>query len=399
MKHENNLKRIQLIRNQLKSKKPSQVDFEQLKNNCSFNKKTLEQLYFPFPNHVQIRDEFYNLMKSLPEFSFHPYQTDSKLSELRDINLRQAKVMVKELSKTYDMRQLREDQSKYAILSECISNYDFSLGVRYSVHMVLYYNSIKFLGTEMHRPYMDRCVTFEDHGCFGLTELGHGSDVREIKLKATYDPKTKEFVLHSDGYDSYKWWIGGAGKFANITVLFAQLYTKGECYGVHAFVVPLRNKRDNSPFPGVILGDIGPKVGIDGIDNGYIGFHNYRIPKDNLLNKFSNVSDDGDYSSTTKDADTRFAMTLGALEEGRVGVSGGAQILLVNCITIAGRYSFYRKQFRTDSKSEENAIINYQTVQLKVVPALAEALALRFACFVLARKWFKIIVSIIIFIF
>jgi acyl-CoA oxidase len=38
-----------------------------------------------------------------------------------------------------------------------------------------------------------------------------------------------------------KFWIGGAANVATITVVWAQLYIKGKCYGVHAYVVPLRD--------------------------------------------------------------------------------------------------------------------------------------------------------------
>lgn len=92
-----------------------------------------------------------------------------------------------------------------------------------------------------------------------------------------------------------KFWIGGAGKTANVAAIFAQLYIKDVCHGPHAFVVPIRNKVNHMPFPGVTLGDCGLKEGHDGIDNGFIIFSNYRIPKENLLNKFSDISDEGKF--------------------------------------------------------------------------------------------------------
>lgn len=41
------------------------------------------------------------------------------------------------------------------------------------------------------------------------TELGHGTFIRGLETTATYDPETKEFVLHSPTLTSYKWWPGG----------------------------------------------------------------------------------------------------------------------------------------------------------------------------------------------
>jgi acyl-CoA oxidase len=154
--------------------------------------------------------------------------------------------------------------------------------------------------------------------------------VRDIKTTATYDEAHKEFILHSPSYEAYKWWIGGAGKSSNMSCIFAQLYVKGVCHGVHAFLVPIRNKKTQTALPGVLLGDCGPKVGVDNIDNGFIGFSNYRVPKDALLDRFSQVSEDGIFSSPITNPDVRFATALGALEEGRITIASGSQVKLSN---------------------------------------------------------------------
>lgn len=72
-----------------------------------------------------------------------------------------------------------------------------------------------------------------------------------------------------------------------MTVCWAQLHIDDKCHGVHAFLVPIRNKDTHRVLPGITVGDCGPKNGLDGIDNGFMLFHNIRIPYDNLLDKFS----------------------------------------------------------------------------------------------------------------
>lgn len=60
-----------------------------------------------------------------------------------------------------------------------------------------------------------------------------------------------------------------AGQFATHGTVFAQLITPdGKVHGLHAFVVPLRDMNTHKPFPGVIIGDMGEKIGLNGIDNG-----------------------------------------------------------------------------------------------------------------------------------
>ena len=75
-------------------------------------------------------------------------------------------------------------------------------------------------------------------------------------------------------------------------------------------------------MPGLIIGDCGKKNGHDGIDNGFIIFNNYRIPRENLLNRFSNVTRDGKFETTISNIDKRFAVQLGSLSQGRLLIIG-----------------------------------------------------------------------------
>ena len=114
--------------------------------------------------------------------------------------------------------------------------------------------------------------------------------------------------------------------------VFAQLQVKGINQGVHCFLVGLRDKNTHLPFPGVTIGDCGPKVGNEVIDNGFIGFNNYRVPREALLDRFSKVSEDGNFSSPIVNPDTRFATVLGALEEGRITIAAGSQVNFIYLI-------------------------------------------------------------------
>lgn len=122
-----------------------------------------------------------------------------------------------------------------------------------------------------------------------------------------------------------KFWIGGAAKTSNSSVIWAQLVTNGEDHGPHAFIVPLRDRKNHLPLPGITIGDCGKKEGQDGIDNGFIMFDNVRIPKDNMLNRLSDVDDDGKFSSPIKSPDLRFGLSLGGLSTGRIILIGNMQ--------------------------------------------------------------------------
>lgn len=62
--------------------------------------------------------------------------------------------------------------------------------------------------------------------------------------------------------------------------------------GVHAFLVRVRNE-DGTVRPGIFIEDMGAKFGANGVDNGRLSFNKVRIPRENLLNRFSDVSPDG----------------------------------------------------------------------------------------------------------
>lgn len=53
-------------------------------------------------------------------------------------------------------------------------------------------------------------------------------------------------------------------------------------------------------LPGVFVGDMGPKAGLNGVDNGFATFNNVRIPRENLLNKTGDVTPDGRYVTPYK---------------------------------------------------------------------------------------------------
>jgi acyl-CoA oxidase len=97
-----------------------------------------------------------------------------------------------------------------------------------------------------------------------------------------------------------KFWIGASANVANMAVVWANLILNKKNYGIHAFVVPLRDQNTHKLFPGVTIGDCGPKTGLNSVDNGFIMFDKYKIPKMNQLDKISGVDDNGNFFSVVE---------------------------------------------------------------------------------------------------
>lgn len=75
---------------------------------------------------------------------------------------------------------------------------DLSLMVKAGVQWGLFGGAVENLGTERHhQAYVKKIIALELHGCFAMTETGHGSDVQSLETTATYDAATEEFVLDS----------------------------------------------------------------------------------------------------------------------------------------------------------------------------------------------------------
>jgi acyl-CoA oxidase len=262
---------------------------------------------------------------------------------------------------------------------EMLAMSDLSLMVKAGVQWGLFGGAIENLGTERHHTaYVKKLIDLELLGCFAMTETGHGSDVQALETTGTYDPDTQEFVIDSPTPSSRKDYIGGAASTARVAAVFAQLITNGEGHGVHCFVVPIRDD-DGNDLPGVTTSDCQYKGGLPGVDNGRIQFDQVRIPRENLLNKYADVAEDGTYSSPIENQGRRFFTMLGTLIRGRVTVGGSAGAAARVALDIATRYALQRRQFEAPGADDEVLIMDYLVHQRRLFPLIAKSYALQFA--------------------
>ncbi|XP_077990002.1 peroxisomal acyl-coenzyme A oxidase 1-like [Glandiceps talaboti] len=261
-----------------------------------------------------------------------------------------------------------ERQCYRDVVTQCRDNQAFSL------HFGMFIPTILSQGTEeQQKRWLSLAENYQIIGTYAQTELGHGTFIRGLETTATYDPTTEEFVINSPTLTAMKWWPGYLGKTSTHAIVMAQLYSQGQCYGLHTFIVQLRSLEDHEPMPGVTVGDIGPKFGINYEDNGFARFDNVRIPRDNMLMKFAKILPSGQY---VKPQNTR--LSYGTLLYMRVFFLLYVTLRFASAVTIATRYSIVRRQSEIQPGAKEVQIMDFQSQQYKILPQLATVYAFLF---------------------
>jgi len=272
---------------------------------------------------------------------------------------------------------------KLMAVVEVLSFHDGSLLIKLGVQFGLFGGSIHQLGTGYHhQKYLPKATACQLFGGFAMTEIGHGSNVQALETTAVYDSEHRDFIINSPSHSSGKTFIGNAAVDGQFMVVFAQLHIGAANHGVHAFVVPIRDET-GQPLPGVTIEDNGLKLGLNGVDNGRIWFQNTRVPKAELLNRFAEVTDDGQYRSEIKSNNSRFFTMIGTLVNGRITMALAANNMAKSALTIAIRYAARRRQF--GGGVQEMLVLDYPATQRRLMPLLANAYAFDFAVKRLAR--------------
>ena len=132
-------------------------------------------------------------------------------------------------------------------------------------------------------------MTAQAIGGYGQTELGHGSNVQGLETQAHYDEKTQTFTMKSPTTTSAKFWPGVLGSSGTHAVIQAKTFVKGKSIGIQTFIVPIRDENLNV-IEGVEAGDIGPKLGFQRVDNGYLKLNKCVLPRDHMLMKYIKIT-------------------------------------------------------------------------------------------------------------
>jgi acyl-CoA oxidase len=172
---------------------------------------------------------------------------------------------------------------------------------------------------------------------------------------------------------------------AKWAIVFAQLLMDGKNEGIHAILVRIRNE-DMTPVHGVTIEDMGMKMECNGVDNGKLWFDHVRVPVSHLLNKYSDITDDGQYKSTIQSQRARFLKVADQLLSGRLCIASMCMGGIMAVASVTLRYAMTRKTVGPSGLSD-TPIFEYQLFQNTFVPGIARIYVLLFGLQHIQRRW------------
>ncbi|KAL2368794.1 hypothetical protein BDBG_16110 [Blastomyces gilchristii SLH14081] len=267
---------------------------------------------------------------SIPVEKFSRYLLTSKYIEQQNrilkANLARPDLYKLALARAKRIRQLKDkvgwDDDEYQMAATLCDDV-----LPYYLHTAIFIATVLQQGSAAQKVYwMPKLEAWEVIGAYAQTELGHGSNVRGLELEARWDPRTKEFVLHSPHLTASKWWNGTMGRTANYVIAVAQLLLPVSGSGAETKVDPETGEYTKPKNPEVVYG---------------------------------------------------------SLTHVRAKLVMEARLALARAVTVAVRYLSIRRQFKDKDALQDTApeinVLDYPTVQFRILPLLATTFALHYS--------------------
>jgi len=153
---------------------------------------------------------------------------------------------------------------EHVLACEEISRASASIGLSYGAHSNLCVNQIARWGNEAQKArYLPKLISGEHVGSLAMSEVGAGSDVVSMKLRAR--ETDRGFVL-----DGTKFWITNAA-YADTLVVYARTEE-----GITAFLI-------EKTMPGFSIGQKIDKMGMRGSPTAELVFDGCEVPRENVM--------------------------------------------------------------------------------------------------------------------
>lgn len=204
---------------------------------------------------------------------------------------------------------------EHCIVMEEISRASASVGLSYGAHSNLCVNQLRRWGNvEQKAKYLPKLISGEHVGALAMSEVGAGSDVVSMKLRA--EKKGDKFVLNGG-----KFWITNA-KEADVLIVYAKTEPDAHQRGITAFII-------EKDFKGFSVAQSLDKLGMRGSPTGELVFENCEVPEENVMGPLNGG----------------VGVLMSGLDYERAVLSAGPLGIMQACMDVAVPYLHERKQF------------------------------------------------------
>ncbi|MAP94473.1 MAG: acyl-CoA dehydrogenase, partial [Ponticaulis sp.] len=204
---------------------------------------------------------------------------------------------------------------EHVVAMEEISRASASIGLSYGAHSNLCVNQIRRWGSEAQKQrYLPPLISGEHVGALAMSEVGAGSDVMSMSLKA--DKVDGGYELNGT-----KFWITN-GPHAETLVIYAKTDPNGGSKSLTAFLI-------EKDFDGFSCSRKLDKMGMRGSDTGELVFQDCFVPDENIMGEVGQGAQ----------------ILMSGLDYERAVLAGGPLGIMQACLDVVMPYIRERKQF------------------------------------------------------
>ncbi|WP_084486556.1 acyl-CoA dehydrogenase family protein [Nocardia sienata] len=231
-------------------------------------------------------------------------------------------------------------------------------------------------------------------GAYVLTEAGHGSDLPNLELTATYDPSDGGgFIIHTPTDAAVNYMpttapppVPGISRFG---IVFARLVIDGEGRGNYPFLVRLVDA-DGTVRPGITIRRLPDKT--LGMDNSITRFDNVRVSKDCLLSHTGTRIDENGQLVEPIPADNQVWRAISRVRVGRLAISAMSAAVSQGALSIALQHAGQRDIASLDHDAPRLRLLEVPAHRDRLIDAMADtyvattAVEIALAAFVAAAE-------------
>ncbi|OMH85070.1 Acyl-coenzyme A oxidase 3, peroxisomal [Zancudomyces culisetae] len=228
------------------------------------------------------------------------------------------------------------------------------------------------LGTSFHQNQFSNLKNSELFGWHPYYPAGFDPECNEFEVAAVYDNRTQRFLLNSPVNSRHAWFTNSYAN-SNWAIVYARLVVDGVERGLHGFLVKLRDE-NSQLYPEITFTPYNQNAQANDFSIGSFEFNNLSVPREYLLNRYSNIDNQGRFISALPNVSDRYSAIHEQILLGRLSVSSASISAAKTAICMAVTAPWVQPSSQEFQKELER--IGFVQNRYKIVPLIARTIAL-----------------------